>query len=54
MGVVVPTVLKAVRQRGEIVDDADRAEMAKAVIAIIEGGYLVCASRATSARGGPP
>ncbi len=37
----VAAALEAMRQRGEMADDADPAEMAEAVIAIIQGGYLV-------------
>jgi len=37
----VAAALEAMRQRGEMADGADPAELAEAVIAIIQGGYLV-------------
>lgn len=37
----VATALEEMRRRGEIADSVDPAELAEAVIAIIQGGYLV-------------
>lgn len=37
----VATALEEMRRRGEVADSVDPAELAEAVIAIIQGGYLV-------------
>jgi len=44
----VAVALEAMRQRGEVADGADPAELAEAVIANIEGGYLISSFKGRS------